>query len=30
MLPTNSIISWVLEKSKETILQFYKGNFKVY
>ena len=30
MLPTNSIIYWVLEKSKETILEFYKGTVKVY
>ena len=30
MLPTNSTISWVLEKSKETILEFYKGTVKVY
>ena len=30
MLPTNSTIYWVLEKSKETILEFYKGNVKVY
>ena len=26
----NSIIYWVLEKSKETILEFYKGTVKVY
>ena len=26
MLETNSTIYWVLEKSKETILEFYKGN----
>ena len=30
MLGTNSTIYWVLEKSKETILQFYKGTVKVY
>ena len=30
MLPTNSTIYWVLEKSKETILEFYKGTVKVY
>ena len=30
MFGTNSTIHWVLEKSKETILQFYKGNVKVY
>ena len=30
MLETNSAIYWVLEKSKETILQFYKGTVKVY
>ena len=30
MLGTNSTIYWVLEKSKETILEFYKGTFKVY
>ena len=30
MLGTNSTISWVLEKSKETILEFYKGTVKVY
>ena len=30
MLRTNSIIYWVLEKSKETILEFYKGTVKVY
>ena len=29
MLGTNSTISWVLEKSKETILEFYKGTVKV-
>ena len=30
MLETNSSIYWVLEKSKETILEFYKGTVKVY
>ena len=30
VLETNSTIYWVLEKSKETILEFYKGTFKVY
>ena len=30
MVGTNSTIYWVLEKSKETILQFYKGTVKVY
>ena len=30
MLGTDSTISWVLEKSKETILEFYKGTVKVY
>ena len=30
MLGTNSTIYWVLEKSKETILGFYKGTVKVY
>ena len=30
MLGTNSTIYWVLEKPKETILEFYKGTFKVY
>ena len=30
MLATNSAINWVLEKSKETILEFYKGTGKVY
>ena len=29
MLGTNSTIYWVLEKSKETILEFYKGTIKV-
>ena len=30
MLETNSTIYCVLEKSKETILEFYKGTVKVY
>ena len=30
MLGTNSTIYWVLEKSKKTILEFYKGTVKVY
>ena len=30
MLSTNSTIYWVLEKSKETILEFYKGTAKVH
>ena len=30
MLGTNSAIYCVLEKSKETILEFYKGTAKVY
>ena len=30
ILETNSTIYWVLEKSKETILAFYKGTVKVY
>ena len=30
MLETNSFIYWVLEKSKETILELYKGTVKVY
>ena len=30
MLETNSTIYWVLEKSKETISEFYKGTVKVY
>ena len=30
MLRTDSTIYWVLEKSKETILEFYKGTVKVY
>ena len=30
ILETNSAIYWVLEKSKETILKFYKGTVKVY
>ena len=29
MLETNSTIYWILEKSKETILEFYKGTVKV-
>ena len=29
-LGTNSTIYWVMEKSKETILEFYKGTVKVY
>ena len=29
MLGTNSTIYWVLEKSKEAILEFYKGTVKV-
>ena len=29
-LGTNSIIYWVLEKSKETVLEFYNGTVKVY
>ena len=29
-LGTNSAIYWVLEKSKETILEFYKETVKVY
>ena len=29
-LGVNSTIYWVLEKSKETILEFYKGTVKVY
>ena len=29
-LETNSTIYWVLEKSKETVLEFYKGTVKVY
>ena len=29
MLETNSTIYWVLENSKETILEFYKGTVKV-
>ena len=28
MIETSSIIYWVLEKSKETILEFYKGTLK--
>ena len=30
MLETNSTIYWVLEKSKETMLEFYKRTVKVY
>ena len=30
MLGKNSTIYWILEKSKETILEFYKGTVKVY
>ena len=30
MLETISTIYWVLEKSKETILEFYKGTVKIY
>ena len=30
MVETNSTIYWVLEKSKETILEFYKGTVQVY
>ena len=30
MLGTNSTNYWVLEPSKETILEFYKGAVKVY
>ena len=30
MLETNSTIYWVLEKSKKTILEFYKGTVKVH
>ena len=30
MLGTNSTAYWVLEKSKETILEFYKGAVKIY
>ena len=30
MLGTNSTLYWVLEKSKETILEFYKGTVKKY
>ena len=30
MFGTNSIIYWVLGKSKETILEFFKGTVKVY
>ena len=30
MVETNSTIYWILEKSKETILEFYKRTVKVY
>ena len=30
MLGTDSTIYWVLEESKETILDYYKGTVKVY
>ena len=30
VLETNSTIYWILEKSRETILEFYKGTVKVY
>ena len=30
MLGTNSTIYWILEKFKETILEFYKATVKVY
>ena len=30
MIGTSSIIYWILEKSKGTILEFYKGTVKVY
>ena len=30
MLETDSTIYWILEKSKETILEFYKETAKVY
>ena len=30
MIETSSIIYWALEKSKETILEFYKGTVKVH
>ena len=30
ILETNATIYWVLEKSKKTILEFYKGTVKVY
>ena len=30
MIGTSSIVYWILEKSKETILEFYKGTVKVY
>ena len=29
-LETNSTIYWILKKSKDTILEFYKGTVKVY
>ena len=30
LLETNSTLYWILEKSKETILEFYKETVKVY
>ena len=30
MIGASSIIYWLLEKSNETILEFYKGTVKVY
>ena len=30
MLGTNSTVYWVLKKSKDTILEFYKGTVKIY
>ena len=30
VLGTNSTIYWVFEKSKETVLEFYKGTVKVH
>ena len=30
MIRASSIIYWVLEKSNETVLEFYKGTVKVY
>ena len=30
MFEVNSTIYWILEKSKETISEFYKGTVKVY